>query len=263
MVNENNDIKTKLATGFFGFIEKSGRVTGTVLNYINESYLYQLFTEKFGINWIFNRIISVDIAKTRAQVNKFKEKYPDDTPEMLADKLTTHKAFYTATIGFTSGLIPGNIPAILFDFVTTISAQVELIYEIAMVYGMDLEDETRKGEVLTLFALSAGSTKTAEATLKFIMDASSKKLGAVMTEKMLRAFSIVVGEKIAKRFLSKLIPVIGGIIGAALNASMVTLTGKGAKAFYNNLTNKNFIYTGDLPDDLKQIYSKNSDKTSC
>jgi uncharacterized protein (DUF697 family) len=256
MDTKGKKISHKLATGITGSIEKGGKLVGGILNYLNTSEIYNLLAERFGINWFFNRVVSVDIEKTRKQVEKFRTKYPDDTPEKLVDRLTKHKAFYTATIGFTSGLVPGNIPALLFDFVTTIGAQAELIYEIALVYGMDLEDETRKGEVLTLIALGAGSTKTAEATLKLAMDISSKKMGSLLAEKMIRAFSVVVGEKIAKRFFAKMIPVLGGVIGATLNASMIMLTGRGAKAYYEAVINKQLVFAGTLPEELRQIYNK-------
>jgi uncharacterized protein (DUF697 family) len=249
-------ITTHISSGIVNSIEKSGAFVGSVIKRLNASEMYNLLAERFGINWFFNRIVSVDIEKTTKQVEKFKKKYPKANPDELVDKITSHKAFYTATIGFTSGLVPGNIPALVFDFITTIGAQAELIYEIALIYEMDLEDETRKGEVLTLIALGAGSTKTAEATLKLAMDISAKKMGHMMAEKMIKAFSIVVGEKIAKRFIAKLIPFIGGIIGASLNASMITLTGRGAKAFYKNIIERNHIYLGELPEEVRQIYDR-------
>lgn len=255
-MNKKDSLPKKIATGIFGSIEKSGKIVGNVLDFVSESDLYKYLSEKLGIYWFFDKILSVDTFKVRKQVEKFREKYPEETNDKLAERLTRHKAFYTATIGFTSGLIPGNVPAIIFDFIASTAAQAELIYEIAMVYGLDLDDSTRKGEVLTLIALGAGSTKTAEASLKLALEISSKKMGQYMTEKMLKAFSVVVGEKIAKRSLSKLIPVVGGLIGASINASIIMLTGKGAIAFYENLSKHNLIFSGDLPDELKNIYNK-------
>ncbi|MEW5819741.1 MAG: EcsC family protein [Cyanobacteriota bacterium] len=258
MAKKKYGLTRKVASGIVGSIEKSGKVIGGILDYITASNLYRIITEKLGIHWFFEKILNVDVFKVQRQVEKFRQKYPDDPPHKLAERLTKHKAFYTASIGFTSGLIPANIPALIFDFITSTAAQAELIYEIAMVYGLDLEDTTRKGEVLTLIALGAGSSKTAEATLRLAVDISSRKFGQVMTEKMLKAFSIVVGEKIAKKSLSKLIPVLGGLIGASINASVIMLTGKGAIAFYQQTSQRNLLYDGKLPDELKNIFSKSA-----
>lgn len=256
MPGKNRNLGQKVSSGIFNSIEKSGKVVGGVLDKVNSSDFYNTVADKFGINWFFDRIINVDIEKTKKQVEKFKTKYPDATLDEIADRLTTHKAIYTAGVGFASGIIPANIPAIVIDFVTTIGAQCELIYELALLYGMDLEDDTRKGEVLTLIALGAGSTKTAESALKLAVDISKQKIGHIMAEKTIKTLSVVVGERIAKRFFAKMIPVLGGIIGASLNAAMITLTGRGAKAFYKNLTEIGYVYNGELPDYIKNVYNQ-------
>jgi len=69
-----------------------------------------------------------------------------------------------------------------------------------------------------------------------------------------------VGEKVAKRYIAKLIPVVGGLIGAGLNASIIFLTGKGAIAFYKNLTSTPHLFNGELSTELKQIYNKVEEK---
>lgn len=248
-------ITTTVASSIFTGIEKSGKTVGGLIERFSNLKLYKNLTDNFGLFWLFERIVSVDIEKVNKQVEKFRKKYPEASIEELCDKLITHKAFYTGTIGFTSGLIPGNIPALLFDFVSTIGAEAELIYEIALIYGMDLADNTRKGEVLTLIALGAGSTKSAEAALKLAVNISSRKVGSVLAEKTLKGLSVIIGKTLAKKTLGKLIPVLGGIIGASLNASMVILAGKGAKAFYKNLNKVNQLYSGKLPEEVKVIYS--------
>ena len=260
MKKKKYNVAKLISSGIFGSIEKTGELVGNVFNYIQSSKLYAILADKLGINWFFERILNVDTLKVSKQVKKFKLKYPDASRKVLAQKLTKHKAFYTGSIGFVSGMVPGNVPALIFDFMTSTAAQAELIYEIAMVYDLDLEDPTRKGEVLTLMALGAGSSKTAEAALKLSMDISTRKFGHVMSEKMIKYFSVIVGEKIAKKSLAKLIPIAGGFIGATLNASVLYLTGKGAIAFYENLTTKNKLFEGELPPELKKVYDNVSIK---
>lgn len=262
MKKDKKKLTIKIASGIFGSIQQSGKAVGKAMGRIKNWKLHNQLTDKFGLLWLFERIINVDINKVTEQVEKFRKKYPNDSIEELCDRLIKHKAFYTGTIGFTSGLIPANVPALLFDFVSTIGAEAELIYEIALVYGMDLSNNTRKGEVLTLIALGAGSTKTAEAALKLAIKISSQKLGPMLAEKALKNLSIVIGKKIAQKTLGKLIPIIGGIVGASLNASMVILTGKGAKAFYKNLNVDHQLYSGKLPEELKTIYKTQSIETT-
>lgn len=252
---------SKIITGgIFSSIEMSGKVVGGIFDYISHSKAYSLLADKLGINWFFDKILNVDTLKVQKQVDSFRSKYPNASREELAYKLTKHKAIYTGTIGFVSGIIPANIPALLFDFIASTAAQAELIYEIAVIYDQDLDDPTRKGEVLTLIALGAGSTKTAEASLRMAMEISSKKLGQVVSEKMIKSLAIIVGEKVAKRYIAKLIPVVGGLIGAGLNASIIFLTGKGAIAFYKNLTSTPHLFNGELSTELKQIYNKIDEK---
>lgn len=260
MKQKKHQIARVITTGLFSSIEKSGEVIGSVFDHISNSKPYSLLAEKLGINWFFERILNVDTMKVQKQVDNFKKKYPNASREELARRLTKHKAIYTGTVGFVSGIIPANIPALLFDFIASTAAQAELIYEIALIYDQDLDDPTRKGEVLTLIALGAGSTKTAEVSLKMAIDISSKKMGQVVTEKMIKSLSIIVGEKVAKRYIAKLIPVVGGLIGAGLNASIILLTGRGAIAFYKNLTSKPQLFDGELSKELKQIYSKVEEK---
>ncbi|MGD9581687.1 MAG: EcsC family protein, partial [Vampirovibrionia bacterium] len=260
MKRKQQQISKVLSKGIFNSIEKSGEIVGGIFDYISRSKLYSILADKLGINWFFDKILNVDITKVQKQVDKFKNKYPNASKEEIALKLTKHKAIYSGSVGFVSGIIPANIPALIIDFVASTAAQSELIYEIALIYDQDLNDPTRKGEVLTLIALGASSTKTAEASLRMAMEISSKKIGQVVSEKMIKSLSIIVGEKVAKRYIAKLIPVVGGLIGAGLNASIIILTGKGAIAFYKNLTSRPQLYTGELSSELKQIYRKVEEK---
>ena len=61
MQNKNNKLPVKIIHTLFGAVEYSGQFIGNILSYINESEIYNQFTQQLGINWLFDKIISVDI----------------------------------------------------------------------------------------------------------------------------------------------------------------------------------------------------------
>lgn len=240
----------------YSLIKKAGELVGKANRAISEAPLYKLISKKFGENWLLNIIIRVDLEKIRKNVDKLKTKYPNEPLENLADKLIQKKANYSAAIGFTSGIIPGNLPAIILDLMSTVGAQSELVYEIAYLYKIDIEDYSRKGEILTIIALSSGSTKTAEAIFKTTFELAGKKITSYLTEKIVLYFSISIGKKLFGKYLTKLIPVAGGLIGAVLNKYLIKLTGKLTKEFYKDYLKKGYIYHGEIPEEIKKIATK-------
>lgn len=256
MKEEVAALTKRIKQGIYGAIKTSGAFVGGAIEAVEDSKAYQLVTDKLGINWLFNRIVSVDLTKTHKQVDKIRKKYPDATPAELADRLIKHKAHYIGTLGFATGAVPGLVPALVVDMIANVSVQTELIYEIALVYGMDLEDETRKGEVLTLIALGAGGTKLAESSLKVALEVYSRKLVPKLANTLLRPLSVLIGKKVVERYALRLVPVLGAITGAAINASVVTLVGKGAKSFYEHLSETMSVYEGEIPVELKGIFAK-------
>lgn len=240
----------------YSLIRKAGKLVGNANKTISETALYKLISKKFGENWLLNIIIRVDLRKIRKNVDELKAKYPNEPLENLADNLIKKKANYSAAMGFAAGIIPANIPAIILDLMSTVGAQSELIYEIAYLYQIDIEDYSRKGEILTLIALSSGSTKTAEAVFKLTFDLAGKKIASYLTEKLVMYFSIAVGKKLLSKYLVKLIPVAGGIIGATLNNYLIKLTGKLTKEFYKDYLKKGAVYHGKIPENIKNIVNK-------
>ena len=76
--------------------------------------------------------------------------------------------------------------------------QVELIYQMAALYDYDIQDPTRRGEVLALYACSAGGSTALKSGLS----------------------------------VPEIIPVIGAIIGASSDAAILWTIGQAANQYY-------------------------------
>ncbi|NEQ26026.1 MAG: EcsC family protein, partial [Microcoleus sp. SIO2G3] len=104
-----------------------------------------------------------------------------------------------ACSGLVSSLVPGAALALLaIDLAATTALQTEMIYQIAAVYGLDLQDPARKGEVLAIFGLALGGSKALQAGLGFLRN----------------------------------VPLAGAMIGAGTNATMIYTLGYAACRFY-------------------------------
>ena len=100
---------------------------------------------------------NVDLEKAEASVNKLKQKYPDESPSQIAHRIMVDKARKAGGIGLASSILPGVAAALLaIDLAATTKLQSEMLYQIAAVYGLDLKDPARKGEVLAIFGLGLG-----------------------------------------------------------------------------------------------------------
>lgn len=74
------------------------------------------------------------------------------------------KATRAGGIGLATSMIPGAALALLaVDLAATTRLQAEMIYQIAAVYGLDLQDPARKGEVLGIFGLGLGGSRALRA----------------------------------------------------------------------------------------------------
>ena len=180
-----------------------------------------------GANWLLDLLEKVDIHKARKRVAKVQLAYPNESPAQISQRMIWSKAKYLGGIGFASGLVPPglNVPFIVLDVITTVVVQMELVYEIAAAHGLDLEAPERKGELVLVMAVGAGSDRAVNAGLRVF----ERKVTPVLLEQLAK----VLGGKLAEKFITRSIPLIGAVLGAGANITFLYALGKTAVQFYS------------------------------
>jgi uncharacterized protein (DUF697 family) len=132
-------------------------------------------------------------------VQKLRQQYPQKTRSELSQKLIQEATLKAAGIGLVTNILP-PVAAVLFavDIAAVSSLQAEMIFRIAAIYDLPLQDAARRGEVLTIYGLSFGGT-------------SLIKTGLSVTE---------------------LIPGVGAAIGASSDAALLFTLGQAVTRFY-------------------------------
>jgi len=173
--------------------------TGDTMAAIAENPLVKSITKLLGADWLKVMLGQVNIEEAQRNVEKLRQKYPNETAAEIAHRIMVEKSVQGAGIGLATNFIP-PLAAVLFaiDLATTTRLQAEMIYEIAAAYGLDLNDAERRGEVLGIFGLSLGGS-------------SALKVG----------FGVI-----------EVIPGIGAFVGASSNAVMLYGLGYAACRFY-------------------------------
>lgn len=178
---------------------QSTKGAGYVLEIIEKSPLLKNLTKALKVDWVVHFIEAVDVVRAETEVRELQEQYPQEKPEEIAHRLMLKKAMLAAGSGLASSLIPGTALAMLgADLAATTALSAELVYQIAAVYGYDLEAPERKGEALAIFSLSLGGNLAIEAGVGLLGN----------------------------------IPLAGAVIGASSNAVIMYALGYAACHFY-------------------------------
>ncbi len=177
------------------------------------------------VNMLFNVVSDVDIETATQRANQLKIKYPDASPEELAQMLIREKCRKTGTVGAVTsgaGLIPGlgtvaaTTLGVPVDIGATFRLQAELVLETAAVYNYPLTEQEKRQLVMFITGLSAGTA------------ALSRKAG----EKA----AVKIGEKAAEETLQKTIlkalPIIGVAASAGTNVLSTYIIGQRADAYF-------------------------------
>lgn len=182
------------------FIEQTTQTSGQVVNRLSENWLIRKLSGVLNLNWLISDTNLVDLERAEAAVNKLKKQYPNESPSQIAHRIMVEKATQAATVGLATSFLPGIAVALLaIDLTATTKLQSEMLYQIASVYGLDLKDPARKGEILAIFGLALGGGRLLKAA----------GLG-----------------------LLRNVPLAGAVIGASSNATMIYSLGYAACRFY-------------------------------
>jgi len=181
-------------------IEQTTQTSGQVVNRLSENWLIRKLSGVLNLNWLVGATNLVDLEKAEVAVNKLKKQYPNESPSQIAHRIMVEKATQAGTVGLATSVLPGIAVALLaIDLTATTKLQSEMLYQIASVYGLDLKDPARKGEVLAIFGLALGGSRLLKAA----------GLG-----------------------LLRNIPLAGAAIAASSNATMIYSLGYAACRFY-------------------------------
>lgn len=191
----------------------------------NETYQEQSEKRRLAEKLMDRLAQAIDDTDEKAaaeRVANLRSAQPEASSEELVNQLILQKCRDTAVVGGTTSgamLIPGlgTVSAltvgIAADIGITFKMQAELVLEIAAVYGHELSPEEKRRIVLLVTGLSTGTTAVAHRAGKQI----SKKLSA----------------RVASKYVTRAIPVIGVAASAGTNAVMTYFIGKRAQAYFS------------------------------
>jgi uncharacterized protein (DUF697 family) len=178
---------------------------GYVFDVIDNNPLFQQVKSALPQEWLIT-LDRVDLVKAETEVRKLQQHYPNEQPGEIAHRVILEKTLFAAGLGLTTNLLPGA--GSVLDLAGTMLLQGEMVCQIAYAYGLDLQDPTRKAEILAIFGLSFGSEHALKSGISYA----------------------------AKAGLS-LVPVAGAVVGAGTNAAMLYALGYGACRFYETKLN--------------------------
>ncbi|MBN3926696.1 hypothetical protein [Nostoc sp. NMS4] len=175
------------------------QIAGQALAIVGNNPSLRSAIESLNKDWLNPLIEQVDVVKAEAAVRKLQQKHPNEKPAGIAHHLMLEKAVFAGITGFTTSAVPGQaVVTFAVDWAATAALSVELVYQIAAAYGMDLKDSERKGEAVAIFGLGLGGKTAIKAGLGLL----------------------------------RVVPVAGAVIGASSNAVMIYALGYAACQFY-------------------------------
>jgi uncharacterized protein (DUF697 family) len=181
------------------FVEKSTEQLGQAVTPFAENPMLKTVTQLPMLRWFAAALGQVDIEKVTQDVQLLRQQHVQKTRAELTQQLIQEATLKAAGLGLVTNILP-PVAAVLFavDIAAIASLQAEMIYRIAAIYELPLNDATRRGEVLAIYGLSFGGT-------------SLIKTGLSVTE---------------------LIPGVGAVIGASSDAALLFTLGQAVSRFY-------------------------------
>ena len=144
--------------------EKSMELTGQVVNRLGDVWLIRKLAGVLNLNWLVGAASNVNLEKATADVKKLQKAYPKESPRQIAHRIMVEKATKAGGIGLATSMLPGLALGLLaIDLAATTELQSEMVYQIAAVYGLNLQEDARKGEVLAIFGLALGGGRLLKA----------------------------------------------------------------------------------------------------
>ncbi len=151
------------------FVEQGTERVGRFVTPLVENPWFKFATKVPVLNVLIAAVGQVNVDRVQRDVEEFRRQYPMETPSQLAHRVMVDAATKAAGIGLVTNLIP---PVALMLFAVDIAAisalQAEMIYRIAEIYGFDLREPARRGEVIAIWGLSAGGASLLKTGLSVV-----------------------------------------------------------------------------------------------
>lgn len=152
-----------------------------------------------GLSWIAAALGQVNLSAIAQEMNTRRSQNTNATTAQLVQNVIQDATLKAGGIGLATNLLPPlAITLFAVDMAAIATLQVELLYQIAALYDYDIQDPTLRGEVLALYACSAGSSTALKSGLSF----------------------------------PEIIPVVGAIIGTSSDAAILWSIGQAANQYY-------------------------------
>lgn len=151
--NINDEISNQIEQNLKPHLEETGKVLETVA----KNSVLQTIYPWIGLHWLMYILGEVDHNKIKQNVEELRQKYPQETPDQLANRIIQQQGLEAAKIGVVTNLIPPFALLLLgLEFSAITKLQVEMIYQLAATYNLTLETPLRRGENFLLYNLSLG-----------------------------------------------------------------------------------------------------------
>lgn len=180
-------------------IEQVAQTVGEAIAPFAENPALQTIAKLPGCDWLMVWLGQVDTAAVSQDVTQRRQNSPTSSRRAIAQQVINETALEAAQVGILTNIIP-PIALALFavDLAAITKLQAEMVYRVAAIYGMDIAEPARRGEVLGLYGLSMGASVPLKTGLSIV----------------------------------ELIPGVGPIVGASINAKLIYLVGMSALEFY-------------------------------
>jgi uncharacterized protein (DUF697 family) len=181
------------------FVEQSTETIGKVVTPIAENPFLNSVTKLPMLRWFMAALGQVDIARVAQDVQTLRQQNPQKTRAELTQQIIQDSTLKAAGVGLVTNIIPPVALSLMaLDFAALSALQAEMLYRIAAIYELPLNESARRGEVLTIYGLSVGGTGVLKAGLS----------------------------------IPEMIPVLGAVIGASSDAAILFTLGQVAARFY-------------------------------
>ncbi|AGY58037.1 EcsC family protein [Gloeobacter kilaueensis] len=142
------------------WIEQAAREAGRTVDAVVANPVVRTVAGVVRLGSVLNAVERVDVDQVQAEVDRFRREHPDEGPAALAGRIIAEKAAYAGGIGLAGSVVPGFLAGLLaIDLAANLLLQAQMVYQIAAVYGLDLRNPDRKGEVVLIFALAFGGNQ--------------------------------------------------------------------------------------------------------
>ncbi|PKL75186.1 MAG: hypothetical protein CVV27_16685 [Candidatus Melainabacteria bacterium HGW-Melainabacteria-1] len=183
-------------------------------------------------------VSKVDAKAVQRRVEALRIELPEASDDELIELLIKRKCQHTAKVGAATSAVSvvpvlGSFFAMtigmVIDFGAVITAQAELVLEIAEVYGIQQSDVQRRETVFVVLGIGAGI----------------EQIGSMATQRVFYRLA----HHYSRRGLAKALPLMGIAASAGINAFSTYLIGKRAQVYFQQGPTK----LGDWKDSLRAV----------